>query len=155
MREQSAGGFQEGKPTTPPISGLHHFALTVRDLEASIAWYQKVFQATLVDGDLPHYGREWTGYANLVIEPRTGLAIGLHHHEANQDEEFDEVHTGLDHISRGCEPAFPSPQDAGPHGASPRRDRSTSGRPYGAGHGPRHRGTGKCAGWRTSSWACS
>jgi catechol 2,3-dioxygenase-like lactoylglutathione lyase family enzyme len=85
--------------TTPPISGVHHFALTVRDLEASVAWYRRVFQATLVDGDLPHYGREWTGYANLVIEPRTGLAIGLHHNEANQDEDFDEAHTGLDHIS--------------------------------------------------------
>ncbi|MBE1585392.1 VOC family protein [Nonomuraea angiospora] len=87
------------EPSTPPISGLHHFAFTVRDLEASIAWYQKVFQATLVDGDLPHYGREWTGYANLVIEPRTGLAIGLHRHEANQDEEFNEARTGLDHVS--------------------------------------------------------
>jgi len=87
------------EPTTPPISGLHHFAFTVRDLEVSIAWYQKVFQATLVDGRLPHYGREWTGFANLVIEPRTGLAIGLHHNEGNQSEEFDEVRTGLDHIS--------------------------------------------------------
>ena len=87
------------EPTAPPISGLHHFAFTVRDIEASIAWYQKVFQASLVDGMLVHYGREWTGYANLVIEPHTGLAIGLHHNESNQGEEFDEVRTGLDHIS--------------------------------------------------------
>ncbi|GAA2216038.1 VOC family protein [Nonomuraea monospora] len=87
------------EPIKPPISGLHHFAFTVRDLEASIAWYQRVFQATVVDGDLPHYGREWTGYAKLVIEPLTGLAIGLHYHEGNQGEEFNEVRTGLDHIS--------------------------------------------------------
>ncbi|MFD3406568.1 VOC family protein [Kribbella sp. NPDC058693] len=87
------------EPTTPAISRMHHFAFTVRDLEASIAWYQRVFQATVVNGDLPHYGREWTGYANLVLEPRTGVAVGLHHNEANQGEEFDEVRTGLDHIS--------------------------------------------------------
>lgn len=83
----------------PGFTGLHHFAFTVRNLDASIAWYQKVFQAELVDGKLPHYGREWSGYAELVIEPRTGLVIGLHHNTANNDEEFDEVRTGLDHIS--------------------------------------------------------
>ncbi|WP_105975301.1 VOC family protein [Streptomyces geranii] len=85
--------------TAPPIGGLHHFAFTVRDLEASVAWYRKVFQATLVEGVLPHYGREWTGFARLVIEPRTGLAIGLHHNDGNRGEEFDEVRTGLDHVS--------------------------------------------------------
>lgn len=83
----------------PSFTGLHHFGITVKDLEASVAWYQKVFQARLVEGELPHYGREWTGYAELVIEPRTGLAIGLHHNAANQGEEFDEARTGLDHIS--------------------------------------------------------
>ena len=29
----------------------------------------------------------------------TGLLIGLHHHNANQGEKFEESHTGLDHIS--------------------------------------------------------
>ncbi len=27
----------------PSVAGLHHIALTVTDLEASIAWYQRVF----------------------------------------------------------------------------------------------------------------
>ena len=85
--------------TAPPFTGLAHFAFTVRDLEASVAWYQRVFGAKLVDGKLPHYGREWTGYAQLLIEPRTGLGIGLHHNEANESEEMNEVRTGLDHIS--------------------------------------------------------
>jgi len=35
------------------------------------------FQATLVEGTLRHDGREWTGYAELLIEPRTGAAIGI------------------------------------------------------------------------------
>ena len=85
--------------TTPAITGMDHFAFTVRDLAKSIDWYLKVFDATPVEGDLTHYGREWTGYARLVIEPRTGISIGLHHNNANQGEEFDEVRTGLDHIS--------------------------------------------------------
>ena len=85
--------------TAPPFLGVDHFAFTVRDLAASVAWYQKVFQANVVDGRLPHYGREWTGYARLVVEPRTGLAIGLHHNEANEGEEMNEIRTGLDHIS--------------------------------------------------------
>ncbi|MEV0390025.1 VOC family protein [Nonomuraea sp. NPDC050643] len=88
-----------GDTVAPTFTGLHHFAFTVRDLDASVALYQKVFQARLVQGRLPHYGREWTGYAELVIEPRTGLAIGLHHNVVNRDEEFDEGRTGLDHIS--------------------------------------------------------
>ncbi|KAB1932323.1 VOC family protein [Micromonospora sp. ALFpr18c] len=87
----------------PSFSGVHHVAFTVRNLEASIAWYQKVFNATLADGKLPHYGREWTGYAELVIEPRSGFAIGLHHNEGNQGEEFNEARTGLDHFSLNVE----------------------------------------------------
>jgi len=85
--------------TTPAITGFDHVGLTVRDLEASIDWYQKVFQATLVDGTLPHYGREWTGFARLIIEPHSNIAIGLHHNAANQGEEMNEVRTGLDHVS--------------------------------------------------------
>ena len=85
--------------TAPSFIGVDHFAFTVRDIEASVAWYQKVFQANVVDGKLPHYGREWTGYALLLVEPRTGLAIGLHHNEGNQGEEMNEIRTGLDHIA--------------------------------------------------------
>jgi glyoxylase I family protein len=89
--------------TAPPFKGVHHVAFTVRNLEASVAWYQKVFRATLADGKLAHYGREWTGYAELVIDPRTGFSIGLHHNEGNQGEEFNEVRTGLDHFSLDVE----------------------------------------------------
>jgi hypothetical protein len=67
--------------TPPSFSGVHHVAFTVRNLAASVACYQRVFQGTLADGKLRHYGREWTGYAELVIDPRTGFSIGLHHNE--------------------------------------------------------------------------
>jgi glyoxylase I family protein len=37
----------------------------------------------------------------LLIDPRSGVAIGLHHHEANPGQPFAESRTGLDHISFG------------------------------------------------------
>jgi catechol 2,3-dioxygenase-like lactoylglutathione lyase family enzyme len=37
----------------------------------------------------------------LLIDPRSGIAIGLHHHDANPGQLFDECRTGLDHISFG------------------------------------------------------
>ena len=83
----------------PVITGVHHIALTVTDLETSMNWYQELFQADRRPGQLPHYAREETGFAELLIEPTTGLLIGLHHHKANQGEKFDESRTGLDHIS--------------------------------------------------------
>ena len=86
------------QPTTP-ISGLHHFAVSARGLPASIAWYQKVFQATLAEGTLPDYGREWSRYAQLLILPGAGSAVGLHRNNANKAERFDEARAGLDHIS--------------------------------------------------------
>jgi glyoxylase I family protein len=53
------------QPAASPISGLHQFAVSVKGLPASIVWYQKVFQATLAQGTLPHYGRGWSGCAGV------------------------------------------------------------------------------------------
>jgi glyoxylase I family protein len=66
---------------------------------ASIAWYQKVFRTTLAQGTLPHYGREWSGCAELLIKSCTGVAVGVHNNNADKAEEFDEARAGLDHIS--------------------------------------------------------
>jgi hypothetical protein len=87
------------QPTTPPVSGFAPFRLFGAGLPASIAWYQKVFQAMLAQGTLPRYGREWSGYAELLIEPRTGVAVGLHDNNTSTAGEFDGTRAGLDHIS--------------------------------------------------------
>ena len=68
-------------------------------LSASIAWYQKVFRATLAEGTLPHHGREWSGCAELLIKSCTGVALGLHNDNADKAEEFDEARAALDRIS--------------------------------------------------------
>jgi catechol 2,3-dioxygenase-like lactoylglutathione lyase family enzyme len=83
----------------PSLTGIHHFSATVTDLEASVAWYQRLFGMDRVPGTFPHYEREDTGYAVLLIEPRSGVAIGLHTNRANAGESFDECRTGLDHLS--------------------------------------------------------
>jgi catechol 2,3-dioxygenase-like lactoylglutathione lyase family enzyme len=80
------------------ITGIHHFSPTVSDVEASAAWYEQVFSMFRVPITFAHHEREETGYAVLLIDPVSGLAIGLHHNEGNEGEPFDEARTGLDHI---------------------------------------------------------
>lgn len=82
----------------PAITGVHHFSVTVRDIGASLDWYQRVFRADRVPMKFPHYEREETGYGVLLIDPRSGLAIGLHTNTGNDGRQFDEACTGLDHV---------------------------------------------------------
>ena len=84
--------------SAPGITGIHHIAVTVRDLESSVAWYQRVFRADRVPMTFPHYEREDTGYGVLIVDQRSGLAIGLHTNTGNDGREFDEARTGLDHV---------------------------------------------------------
>jgi catechol 2,3-dioxygenase-like lactoylglutathione lyase family enzyme len=84
--------------SAPSITGIHHVSITVTDLEASLAWYAKVLGANRVPLKIPHFGCEDTGYAEMVIEPRSGVAIGLHTNVGNDGARFDEARTGLDHV---------------------------------------------------------
>jgi len=77
----------------PSAAGLHHIALTVTDLEASIAWYQRVF-GIAYQMEEAHEG----GVGKLLTDDRWGLIIVLHHHDANSGERFSERRTGLDHV---------------------------------------------------------
>lgn len=88
-------------PVDARFRGVHHVSLTVTDLAASVAWYQRVFRTERLDITIPHYGREETGYSVLLPEPRSGLIFGLHTNTGNNGERFDEAHTGLDHVSFG------------------------------------------------------
>lgn len=83
----------------PRFIGVDHLSLTVTDLDASIAWYQRVFRAEPLGLTIPHYGCEETGYSVLLREPRSGLILGLHHNTGNHGESFDEARTGLDHVA--------------------------------------------------------
>ena len=82
----------------PAIAGIHHLSLTVSDLEASLSWYQRLLGAQRIPMEFPHYECEDTGYGVLLLEPRSGLMIGLHTNTGNDGQKFDEARTGLDHV---------------------------------------------------------
>lgn len=72
---------------------MHHIALTVTDLDASIAWYEKVFGITYKMEE-PHRG----GTGKLLADDAMQLVIVLHRHDENGGEGFQETRTGLDHL---------------------------------------------------------
>lgn len=83
----------------PPLNGFHHFSATVRDVEASVAWYERVLGLQRLPAAFPHFGAETSGYGIVLVDPDAGLSVGLHHHEGNDGQPFDETRTGLDHIA--------------------------------------------------------
>jgi glyoxylase I family protein len=85
----------------PAVAGIHHLSLTVRDLDASVAWYQRLLGAQRIPMTFPHYECEDTGYGVLLVEPRSGLMIGLHTNTGNDGVQFDEARCGLDHVGLG------------------------------------------------------
>jgi glyoxylase I family protein len=72
---------------------LHHIALTVTDLDASVRWYERVFGLAF-GGDVPHPG----GVGKIVSDEAGRLGFVLHRHDANGGETFVETRTGLDHV---------------------------------------------------------
>jgi catechol 2,3-dioxygenase-like lactoylglutathione lyase family enzyme len=72
---------------------LHHIALTVSDIEASVEWYSKVFGVQHMM-DAPHAG----GVGRILADDTQSLMIALHAHDRSAGEPFDETRTGLDHV---------------------------------------------------------
>jgi len=71
---------------------LHHLALTVTDLDASVRWYAEVFGVRPLL-DVPHPG----GVGRILADPDRQLMFALHHHDGNAGELCRETVTGLDH----------------------------------------------------------
>jgi glyoxylase I family protein len=80
------------------IVSVHHLGLTVRDAEASAAWYERVlgfrrsgaFQA-------PDGARRKV----FLHHDGLGIRLGLTQHAAGDGSPFDETRTGLDHLAFG------------------------------------------------------
>ena len=79
--------------TMPSRPQLHHIAVTVTDLDASVRWYEEVFGVRF-QTDIPHEG----GVGKLLADEARQLLIVLHRHDANGGGRFTETATGLDHI---------------------------------------------------------
>jgi glyoxylase I family protein len=71
---------------------LHHLALTVTDVDASVRWYEDVFGVRF-RMDVPHPG----GVGKLFADDGRQLMIVLHRHDTNAGALFGESVTGLDH----------------------------------------------------------
>jgi glyoxylase I family protein len=72
---------------------LHHIALTVSDVEASVPWYEAVFGVTY-RMDVPHH----EGVGKLLTDDDGQLMLVLHRHDANVGAPFSETTNGLDHV---------------------------------------------------------
>ena len=72
---------------------MHHIALTVTDVDASVRWYEEVFDLRY-RMDAPHEG----GVGKLLADDAFTLVIVLHRHDTNDGAKFAETATGLDHV---------------------------------------------------------
>ena len=79
------------------LTGIHHVGLTVTDVPASTAWYQRVLRLEH-EFDEPHHQSEGGGHAVVLGTQDRSLSLGLDHHPSNGGEGFDETRTGLDHV---------------------------------------------------------
>lgn len=80
----------------PGISGISHIGLTVTDLEASAAWYKRVFGVDSV-------AQNDDGAHAVDVMLGEGLLIGLHTHSGTEDgDRFSEARVGLDHVAMQC-----------------------------------------------------
>lgn len=79
----------------PEIEGVNHLALTVSDIDASVAWYTKVLDAQV----LMQQSEETFDRVALLVPP---VVIGMTKHKnATEGDRFSETRVGLDHVSFG------------------------------------------------------
>lgn len=80
----------------PSISGIDHIALTVKDLTASVAFYESVLGArpiaTMADG----------AFSRSVLGLPGPTHLGLTQHDSGSGHGFDSTTAGLDHLGFAC-----------------------------------------------------
>ena len=77
---------------TVALPRMHHIALTVTDVDASVRWYEDIFGVRF-QLDAPHPG----GVGKVLADDAWQLMIVLHRHDTNDSSRFAETATGLDH----------------------------------------------------------
>ncbi|MDP5185343.1 VOC family protein [Blastococcus sp. BMG 814] len=80
----------------PSLQGASHIALTVRDMDASAEWYQRVLGLQ----ELRRYGSDGAGTPRiLLLDPASFFVVGLCQPDDGSSAAFDHRHTGLDHFA--------------------------------------------------------
>lgn len=77
------------------IRGINHVNLSVRNLDASMAFYHDLLGLPILSG--PFEGKVFRGREVLLLAGR--ISLGLQEHAANRGEDFDPTRTGLDHLA--------------------------------------------------------
>ncbi|HCT75876.1 MAG TPA: VOC family protein [Micromonosporaceae bacterium] len=76
------------------FSGIHHIALNVRDLEASVRWYSEVLDFS------PLFPWDTDDFDRRLMRHPSGVIIGLTKHKhPDADADFNERRPGLDHLA--------------------------------------------------------
>jgi catechol 2,3-dioxygenase-like lactoylglutathione lyase family enzyme len=96
-REQEVSMTTTNDRVRPALAGIQHVGLTVADVDASAAWYERVLGLDRQFTE-PHHQSALGGYSIVLGTPDMSLNIGLDHHPANEGESFDPTRTGLDHL---------------------------------------------------------
>jgi glyoxylase I family protein len=78
----------------PALESIVHVALTVTDVDASVAWYERILGLGKVL-TTPHDG----GHGVVLCSPDRRIWMALHHHDTNEGERFSPTRTGLDHVA--------------------------------------------------------
>src|SRR5437763_17190723 len=78
------------------LTGLHHVAINVRDLDTSVQWYTDVL------GFAPLLPYDTETFRRRILRHPSGVVVGLTRHDhADGDADFNERRTGLDHTACG------------------------------------------------------
>jgi glyoxylase I family protein len=80
------------------IKGIHHLGFTVRDAEASAAWYVQVLGFRRVG---EHQAPDGAFRKVFLRHDDLPARLGLTEHRAGRKDIFDETRIGLDHLSFG------------------------------------------------------
>jgi glyoxylase I family protein len=79
----------------PEINGLHHLALSVTDLDRSVAWYTDVLELVELSRNRAD-GVTWV----VMAEMGSGIGVGLRQFdETSEGVAFSHLNPGMDHVA--------------------------------------------------------
>ena len=76
------------------VTGMHHLSPTVRDLDTSASWYERLFELEAVMDEAGDERR-----AKVYRLRGTNVLLGLTEHRGNDGSGFRPDRTGLDHAA--------------------------------------------------------